>query len=125
MSVDTSSSKFIPREVALEKLKEILPAVDVLGCTLPKSATWAGTDVREWKIDGTGVTFHAPPREPLTFAYAAVTSTRMDRLGAYYQVRIFTAEQADPKKDHYHFNFRSETSARQVLELLEALRQKK
>ncbi len=121
MKADTSAARLIPREMAVEKLREVLPTAEVLGCTLPKG-TFAAADIREWKVDDRGVEFRAAGRDPFRFAHADVTATRLDRLGAYCQVRVYTSAQPDPKKDHFHFNFRFEESARRALELLDALR---
>jgi len=124
VAVDTSSAKFIPRELAVEKLKEFLPTADTLGCTVPKSSIWAREEVKEWKVDDKGVEYVVPGKETARFAYADITSTRLDRVTAYWQVRIFTPAQTNPKKDHFHFSWRSEQSAKTVVELFEALTRK-
>lgn len=122
--VDTSSAKFIPRELAVQKLKELLPTADTLGSTVPKTSIWTRDEVKEWKVDDKGVEYVVPGKEPYRFTFAEITSTRLDRVTVYYQVRIFTPAQPNPKKDHFHFSWRSEESARTVMELLEAMTRK-
>lgn len=125
MVVDTSGAEMIPAEVAVAKLRELLPTVDVVGCTVPR-AIYTGAEVSVWKVDGKGVEFQAAGKEPLRLAYADITGARLDRLGGTdYQVRIFTPAQENPKKDHFHFNWKDEAKARRALELIEALRRKR
>src|SRR5262245_12515610 len=111
VAVDTSSAKYIPRELAVQKLKELLPTADTLGSTVPKSVIWTRDEVKEWKVDDKGVEYGVPGKEPYKFTFAEITSTQMDRVTVYYQVRIFTPAQPNPKKDAFSFNFRSEENA--------------
>ncbi len=123
--VDTSGAEMIPAEVAVAKLRELLPTADVLGCTLPR-AIYRGGDVKEWKVDEKGVEFSVPVKEPFRFAFAEATSVRIDRLGGTdYQVRIFTAAQPNPKKEYLYFTWKDEAKARRAYELIESLRRKK
>ena len=125
MTVDTSGAEMIPAEVAVTKLREVLPTADVLGCTVPR-AIFTGAEVKEWKIDEKAVEFGAPPKGPFRFAYAEATSVRIERLGGSdYQVRIFTAAQANPKKEHFYFTWKDEAKAKRAYELIESLRRKK
>jgi hypothetical protein len=125
MVVDTSGAELIPAEVAVAKLRELLPAVDVVGCTVPR-AIYTGAEIAAWKVDEKGVEFQPAGKEALRFAFADVTSARLDRLGGSdYQVRIFTPAQENRKKDHFHFNWKDEAKARRVYELVESLRRKR
>lgn len=125
MVVDTSGAEMIPAEVAVAKLGELLPTVNVVGCSVPR-AIYNGTEIQEWKVDGKGVEFRAGGKDPLRFMYAEITSARLDRLGGSdFQLRIFTPAQENPKKDHFHFNWKDEATARRALELIEALRRKR
>ena len=125
MVVDTSGAELIPAEVAVARLGELLPTVNVVGCSVPR-AIYNGTEIKEWKVDPKGVEFRAEGREPFRFAYAEITSARLDQLGGTdFQLRIFTAAQENPKKDHFHFNWKDEAKARRAFELIEALRRKK
>jgi hypothetical protein len=122
--VDPERSVHIPSEVAVAKLREVLPAAEVVVCTAPRSI-WTGAEIAEWKIDEKRVEYVPRGKEPAGFSFADVTSMRLDRLGGTdFQVRVFTPAQANPKKDYIHFDYKSEERARQAYECLEALRRK-
>jgi hypothetical protein len=124
MAVDTSGAEMIPTDVAVTKLREVLPTADVLGCTVPR-AIFEGKEVKEWKIDEKGVEFGAPPKS-YRFTFAEATSVRIERLGGSdYQVRIFTPAQPNPKKEHFYFTWKDEAKAKRAYELIESLRRKK
>ena len=61
----------------------------------------------------------------LSVVFVDVTQVRLDKVGRYFQVRIFAKPQADPTKDFISFLWRAEERAKQVVELLDALRIKK
>lgn len=121
--VDTSQAKFIPREVALDELKGLLPTAERVGCSLPRGS-FARTDVREWKIEDGGVEFKVEGREPFRFTFAEISSTRLDQLQLLYQVRVFAPAQPNVRKELFHFDWKEETPARRAIELLDALRHK-
>jgi len=121
IKVDPSGSQFIPREVALERLKEVLPtaesAVDMVG-----KVTAPAKDILKWTVDENGIGFEVAGKDPVRIEFSEITSTRLDLIGLVYQVRLFTPKQTQPKKDHIHFNWRSQPPARDAIELIEALR---
>ncbi|MFN3486762.1 MAG: hypothetical protein ACK44W_14945, partial [Planctomycetota bacterium] len=49
--VDTSEAADIPREVAVDKLRELLPTADQVVCTLP-SERLRQSEIKEWTISG-------------------------------------------------------------------------
>lgn len=121
--VDTSAAKLIPRDVAIDRLKEALAAADAAVCTAPK-ITLDKPDIQEWKVDDLGLEARAEGKEPIRVAFKDVTATRLDKFYLYFQLRIFTAAQPNPKKDFVHFHFATEEKGRRALELLDALWQK-
>ena len=121
--VDTSAAKLIPRDVAIDRLKEALAKADVTVCAAPK-VTLEKAEIKEWKVDDLGLEAVAEGKEPIRVAFKDVTATRLDKYYLYCQVRIFTAAQANPKKDFIHFHYATEDQARRALELLDALWQK-
>lgn len=118
--VDTSGSKFIPRDVAIERLKEVLATADTVGCTIPKQSL-ERTEIKEWKIDDLGLEARADGQVPIRVAFKDVTGTRLEQFNQVYLLRIFTPAQSNPRKDHVHFIWMSEKPARRALELLDAL----
>lgn len=116
----------IPREVALQKLRDLLPTAESAACTAPKEY-YKAAEVREWSV-GPEVLRIVPLREKdpvFAVAYAELRQIRLDRLGKTFQVRLFAPAQADPAKDFLTFTWKSEEAAKQVVELLEALRLRK
>jgi hypothetical protein len=124
MAIDTSGAKFIPAPVAVDNLRKLLPEAMVVGCTAPK-AIFRQEEIKEWKIDAEAIEFHVEKQSPFRVAFAEITETRAEKLFGGFQVRLFTPASADPKKEHYSFNFRDEPPARRAAELIDALRVKK
>lgn len=122
--VDTSGSKFIPRDVALERLREVLATADTISCTIPKHSL-GRTEIKEWKIDDLGLEARADGQVPIRVAFKDVTGTRLEQFNQVYLVRIFTPAQPNARKDYMHFIWNSEKPARRALELLDALWQKR
>lgn len=123
IAVDTSGSRFIPRDVALERLREVLATADFTVCTVPK-ITLERLEIKEWKIDELGLEARGVG-ERIRVAFKDVTGTRLEVINGVYEVRIFTPAQTNPRKDYVHFDWMSEKPARRALELLDVLWQKK
>lgn len=123
--VDTSEARDIPREVAVDKLRELLPTAEQVICTLP-SERLRQSEIKEWTISGTSVQMRVARGEPFVLPYGEITDLRLEKVsdGRYWVVKVFTAIQKNPGKDHYQFVWKNEESARRALELFEALRQK-
>lgn len=112
LRVDTSESAYIPRDVALDGLNELLPSAE--------GAEWAKRRVEEVRAFDEGLELRPPGGEPLRLDFKDVSGSRLDKVALYYQVRLFTAEQPDLVR----LNWTSEADARRALELLDALRGK-
>lgn len=126
MKVSREDAQDIPREVAIQKLKELLPTAESTACTFPKES-YKASEVKEWGVHADGLRI-VPLKErnpTLSVVYLDVTQVRLDKVGRYFQVRIFAKPQADPSKDFLSFLWRAEEPAKQVVELLDALRIKK
>lgn len=116
----------IPREVALQKLRDLLPTAEYVACTAPKDG-YKASEVKTWSV-GTDVLRIVPLKEKdpvFAVAYADIRQVRLDRIGKTLQVRLFAPAQADPAKDLLCFTWKNEEAAKQVVELFEALRLKK
>jgi hypothetical protein len=126
IAVDTSEAKDIPREVALQKLQELLPTAVTVSSTVPKD-TYKASEVKEWRVGNLG--FEAVPAsakdQTLSVAYAEITSLRLDQSGKYYLAKIFSTRQPDKGKEHLVVTWTTQETAKQVVELLESLRQKR
>ena len=118
--IDTSSAKLIPRDVAIDRLKEALATADLTACSAPR-ITLERAEIKEWKVDDLGLEARAEGKEPIRVAFKDVTATRLDKVNLFYQVRVFTEAQPNPKKDFVHFHWAAEAPARRALELLDAL----
>jgi hypothetical protein len=124
MNVNTESSESIPSEVAVSKLQELLPTVDFVKCRSPR-ATIEHEELKDWKIDATGVGFRG--QAPYRFRYLDIRSTEFARISGnrpIYQVVLFLSEGGLEPKGLFSFNWLDETRARKALELFEAMRRK-
>ncbi|HEX7898876.1 MAG TPA: hypothetical protein VF950_14020 [Planctomycetota bacterium] len=118
--VDTSASKLIPRDVAMDKLKAAMATSDAAAYTTPKRSLEKDA-IKEWHVDDLGFEARAEGQPPIRVEFKDVTETRLERVALYYQIRIFTAAQTNSKKDFAHFNWAAEEPARRALELIDAL----
>jgi hypothetical protein len=123
IKVDTREAQDIPREVALSKLREVLPTAESVSCTQPKES-YKRAEIRDWGVGAEMVVIQPASGMPLTFGYVDIASTRLEKSGKNFYVRVFTTLQKEKNREHFSFAWRSQESAQQVVELLEALRRK-
>ena len=126
ISVDTSEARDIPREVALQKLQELLPTATTVASTVPKE-TYKASDVKEWRVGNLGLEVLpvSAKDQTLSVAYAEITSLRLDQSGKYFLARIFSTRQPDRGREHLVLTWTSQETAKQAVELLESVRQKR
>ena len=120
LPVDTSASRFIPRDVAIDRLKELLASADSIERTVPR-AWFKGDEVTEWIVNDERLEARGGTKPAVGVAFKDVTATRLERVNLFYQLRIFTPAQTNPKKDFLHVNWTQEEPARRALELVDAL----
>ena len=121
--LDTQGADAIPTEMAVAKLKELLPQAAYLSCTDPK-ASFMQSEIKGWTIDEKGIEFQTRNPEPFRLAYSEIQGADLGKVLVSYEVRVYTATAQNPRKDLFHFNWRQEEPARRAVELFEALRQK-
>jgi hypothetical protein len=126
IAVDTSDAKDIPREIALQKLQELLPTATAVSCTVPKEY-YKASEVKEWRVGTLGIEVVpvSAKDKTLSLAFADMTEVRLDQAGKTFTARIFSVHQPDRGKDHLGFVWSAQDPPRQVVELLESVRQKR
>jgi hypothetical protein len=126
LKVQTEDAGDIPREVAMRRLRELLPTAETVGCTAPKD-TYKAAEVKVWDVGADGLRVVPFKEKDATFAvkYSDLRQVKLEKAGRYFYVRLYSPAQADPLRDHLNFMWRAEEPAKQVVELIEALRQKK
>jgi hypothetical protein len=116
--VDTSQAPDIPRSVAVEKLRELLPTCESMYCAAP-SETLKPSEVREWSVGDSELWFK-DKGDTYRLVYAEITGVRLDGKGTkYFYAKVFTNR---PTKEHMYFRWLTEEPAQQAVELLEAVR---
>lgn len=118
--VDTSEVTDIPREVAVQKLRELLPTAEYTYCTKPKD-TLKPSEIRAWIIKSDGIEIDAGKTPAFLLFYRHITNVKLELVGRYYTARVFTTMQPDPEKDHFQFLWKDEATAKSVVELLLSL----
>ncbi|HYF00068.1 MAG TPA: hypothetical protein VEJ18_14205 [Planctomycetota bacterium] len=116
----------IPRALAMEDLRKLLPTADYIAGTNPKE-TYKASEVKSVEVGDKEVRV-LPVKEKypvLTAAYAQMTEVKLEKVGRYYYARIFSTAQPEKGKDLLNFQWRNQEPAQQVVQLLEALRVKK
>ena len=124
--VSKENAADIPREVALQKLKELLPTADSVACTSPKDS-YKASEIKDWGVLPEGLRI-APLKEKdpaFKVAFADIILVRLDKVGKYFQVRLFAPPQTDAGKDLISFTWRTEEAPMRVVELIESLRLRK
>lgn len=113
----------IPREVAVQKLGELLPTAEYIYCMAPKESL-KPAEVTLWKVVSDSVQIEFGKGRHLQLNYADITDVKLELVGKYYTVRVFSTVQADRNRDHFQFLWRTEDKARPVTELLLSLKKK-
>jgi hypothetical protein len=119
--VDTSEAGEIPREVALQKLRELLPTAEFLYCTAPKE-TVKGSDVRGLIVQSSMLEIDHGRGKRLTLTYVDISIVNLEQVGKYYTARVYTA--ANPDRELFGFQWRQEDPAKRAVELLASLKKK-
>ena len=123
---DKQVASDIPRALAMEDLRKLLPTADYVAGTNPKE-TYKASEVKTVEVGEQEIRV-LPVKEKypvLAAAYAQMTEVKLEKVGRYYYARIFSTAQPDKGKDLLNFQWRNQEPAQQVVQLLEALRVKK
>jgi len=123
VAVDPSEVGDIPREFAIQKLRELLPTAEYVYCTLPKDSL-KPSEIKAWNVRSEMIQIDLGKPKPLELYYADITQVRLELAGKYYTARVHTTVQPDPEKDHFQFLWRQEGPAKSVVELLLSLKKK-
>jgi len=113
----------IPREFALQKLRELLPTADYVYCTNPKDSL-KPHEIKAWNIRNEVIQIDLGKPKPLELYFADITQVRLELVGKYYTVRVHTTVQTEHDKDHFQFLWKQESPAKSVVELLMSLKKK-
>lgn len=116
----------IPRALAVEDLRKLLPTADYVAGTKPKE-TYKASEVKAVEVGDKELRV-LPVKEKypvLSVAYGEMTEVKLEKVGRYYYARIFSTAQPEKGKDLLNFQWRNQEPAQQVVQLLEALRVKK
>jgi hypothetical protein len=100
----------IPREVAVNNLGKLLPSSLEVHCTLPKEVL-KSTDIQEWVVGNDGYEIRTKKGKSLTLNYADIQSTRLEKAGGKFQLKLFTAVQKESNREHYTFLWATEDNA--------------
>jgi hypothetical protein len=123
VAVDTTEAGDIPREVALQKLRELLPTMDYTYCTLPKDSL-KPSEIRAWSVRSDMIEIDLGKAKPLQLVYRDIMDVKLELVGKYYTARVYTTVQTEPEKDHFQFLWKNENPAKSVVELLTSLKSK-
>jgi hypothetical protein len=121
--VDPNEAGDIPREFALQKLRELLPTAEYTHCTVPKESL-KPSDIRAWNVRNEMIQIDTGKAKSLELYYADITQVTLEFVGKHYAARVFTTVQPDPAKDHFQFLWKQEAPAKSVVELFLSLRKK-
>ena len=113
----------IPREFALQKLRELLPTAEYIYCTNPKDSL-KPHEIKAWNIRNEMIQIDLGKPKPLELYFADITQVRLELVGKYYTVRVHTTIQTEHDKDHFQFLWKQESPAKSVVELLQSLKKK-
>jgi hypothetical protein len=119
---DTSQAADIPKEIAVQKLKEMLPGVSYVYCTEPKDSL-KPSEIRSMSVSMTGIEVVRAKGAPLPLLFKDIRLVQAATSGTRAAVcRIFTVRQPQADKAHFEFLFPTITQAQQMTELVTALR---
>jgi hypothetical protein len=121
--VDVSEAGDIPREIAVQRLRELLPTAEEVVCSKPKDSL-KKDEIKGWTVGEESFEIVRVRGEPLALRYSEVTKVDLAQVGRTFMARLFTAQQPAAGTDHYRFVWRAEEIAKRVVELFESLRRR-
>ena len=121
--LDKSEAADLPQAATLQKLREMLPTADYVYCYAPK-ATLKPTEISTWTVENDGITIDYGRGNSLRLSFADLSDVRLDVSGKYYYVKVFTLVQSERDRPHFEFLFRIQERAKEVGELLLAMKKK-
>lgn len=113
----------VPREIAIDKLRQLLPQCMEIYCTFPKESL-KQTEIRSWHIGTDGFELRPQKAKPLLLNYSDITGTKEEKSGAKFYVKLYTSVQKDPNKEHFTFVWAREEDGTGAVQLFESLRKK-
>lgn len=119
--LDRDAAKSIPTELAVSKLREILPKAMYVGCLDPMVSV-NQSDIKAWSVTDEGLEIRSSRKEPFRLLWSASRGAELAKIPLRYEVRVYVAVQGNPRKDLYHFYWKDEAEARRAAELFESLR---
>jgi hypothetical protein len=123
VSVQPGDAGEIPREVAVQKLGELLPTAEYVHCSVPKESL-KPSEITLWKVVSDSVQIEFSKGRKLQLSYADILDVKLELTGKYYAVKVYTTVQVDRARDHFQFLWKVEDRAKQVTELLISLKKK-
>ena len=119
--LDPDASKSIPTELAVAKLREMLPKASYVSCLDPRVSI-DQTDIEAWTVTGDALEFRSGGRDPFRIHWAACRGVELVKVPLRYELRLYMVVPGNPRKDLYHFYWKDETDARRAAELFDSLR---
>jgi len=113
----------IPREIAVNNLKTLLPTSLEVYCTLPKD-TLKPSEIREWVVGNDGFEIRPTKAKVIAINYADILQTRLEKSGSKFYVKLFTTVQREPNREHVTFVWSTEDSAKTADQIFTSLRKK-
>lgn len=123
VAVQPGEAADIPREVAIQKLGELLPTAEYVYCSAPKESL-KPSEITLWKVVGDSVQIEYGKGRKLQMNYADMVDVKLELAGRYYTVKVYTTVQVDRARDHFQFLWKAEDKAKPVTELLLSLKRK-
>jgi hypothetical protein len=121
---EKQSAPDIPREIAIGKLKTLLPQTAEVHCTAPKES-FKASEIQLWVVGNDVLEIRSSKGRPsLLLAYADITDTQLEKVGKFVHLRIFSSVQKEPRREHFTLVWGFEDSAKDALVMFEALRKK-
>lgn len=123
VAIDVKETAELPRESAVQKLRELLPTTEYVYCYAPK---WSlkPSEISTWTVENDAIGIDHGKGNKLRLAFGDITDVKVDQSGKYFYVRVYSVVQTDAARSHFEFLFRIEDRAKQVAELLLSLKKK-
>jgi len=119
--IDREAADSIPTDLAVAKLRELLPMASYVSCMDPRVSI-NQTDIQGWSVTPEGLEFRSGHHDPFRLSWAASRGAELSRIPLRYEVRVYVAVSGNPRKDLYHFYWNEEAEARRAAELFQSLR---
>ena len=122
IAYDATEATDLPREIAVQKLRELLPTAEYVVSTMPKDSL-KPAEIQQIAVTDQEVVIMRAKDEPIRLAFIDVTQVTLSTYGKSATLaRVFSRHQTKSNTAHLEFRWKAPETAQQCVDLFTALK---